>query len=240
MRILMIGDSWGWGEFDADSQKLHFGQLSHEGTSQYLLDIGHVVNNLCCPGDNNLRQLRFLEYELGKNEYDIIIWFVTEPLRNVYEFGPFPSSKDIWNYDYKLHKDYETILAIWFKLTFNNAQRIYDKFKIPFYLVGGICPIHPCIENYNFWIDHYNWGQDIINLDQPYNSAYHSRKFFEEYGQHLDAEKTVKELKLCIQFENTMKNSTRMQSMHPNRFEHKLLTDKIINTLCELKISSKD
>jgi hypothetical protein len=138
----------------------------------------------------------------------------------------------MWTFDYRHFDDYDKIIEFWFNLTYSTAQRIYDKFKIPFYVVGGMSPVHPLIKQLTFANGTYSWGEDLVGLPHPYNSLYHTCKFFDDYKEVLDDKRMYDEMKACKAFEEILENGSRFQAVHPTRIEHKLLTDKIINTLC--------
>ena len=76
-KILIVGCSWGCGEWDT---KNSIYQITHHGIAKYLKDKNFIVENCSIPGGNNNDSL----YQLKKNHknFDIKIFIVTEPFRD--------------------------------------------------------------------------------------------------------------------------------------------------------------
>ena len=237
MRFLIIGDSWAQGEFDPSSYEQRHSIIVHGGCATYLMERGHFVDNISCPGDNNLRQLRLTKQQLENKSYDQILWFVTEPLRNIYPYSPFPDDRDIWNYEVnRYHKDdydaYDAIVRDWFTLTFSVAQSIYDQHHIPFFMIGGMSPIHDCINEYSFHNGIIKtWGTDISGVAQPFNSPFHTRRFVEDNHQHLNDQRMIAEMKQCLTWEDSQRSSEDFISYHPSRNAHLRLTNRILDEI---------
>lgn len=237
MRFLIIGDSWAQGEFHPESYERRHSLIVHTGITAYLQQAGHDVNNISCPGDNNLRQLRLAKQELERNSYDQVIWFITEPMRNIYPYSPFPDDRDIWNYEANQYsKDdelsYDDMLEDWFTLTFTIAQSIYDQHLIPFFLVGGMSPVHDCIKNYSFHNGMVrSWGKDITGTYQPHNSPYHTRRFVEDNDAYLNDKRMNREMQQCLDWEESQRNSRYFICYHPDRQAHENLTKTILDEI---------
>jgi hypothetical protein len=77
-RILIAGDSWGCGEWKA------FGAgIAHLGLELYLTEYGCSVTNVSVPGCSNLDSVNSLKTNLENNEYDVILWIQTDPIRDL-------------------------------------------------------------------------------------------------------------------------------------------------------------
>ena len=237
VKFLIAGDSWGCGEFSPETIEKKTTIISHDGLVQYLIEADHFAINQSCPGDNNLRQLRLISDTLKKEKFDQIIWIQTEPLRNIYHYSPFPDDRDIWNYDITVYSKndysaYDKILEDWFRLTYNAAQEIYDRFSIPFYIIGGLSPVHSIIKKYTFCNNMIeSWSNTIVDIKQPHNTVYHTRKFTKNNVQYLNDKRMVEELEKCVAWEKAQESHADFIAYHPSRNAHKKLTDMILKDL---------
>ena len=165
MKFFIAGDSWGVGEWALISgcHKL----VPNTGLDYYLTQLGHTVTNISAGSAGNFGQLRHTYWSLKENSnYDYIIWFHTESMRDIEEIlinDPdegqryFPDF-DISNFDIGL--DY---------LDFKNykyAQTIADEYNIPFIVIGGQCPVNPIINQFSF-AQHiiHSWLAELLELN---------------------------------------------------------------------------
>lgn len=82
MRVLICGDSWGCGEWGWDSSKKYC--VTHSGLQYYFERDGHEVINLSAPSKCNMFSYnRILQYLSIDDNFDHIIWFKTDPLRDL-------------------------------------------------------------------------------------------------------------------------------------------------------------
>lgn len=224
MRFLIIGDSWGCGEWSDDRDSDNNRIIPHAGTAQYLMDAGHTVTNLSCPADNNWRQLRLAERELAVNEYDYCVWFQTEPLRNIYEYSPFPDPQDIFLVEPKL--EFDELLIGWYKKIYDCADRL----GIPVLAVGGLSPLHPLILRYDNLIPViWAWGEELTGTRQPYNTFWHTGKLAKDTD--LSPQRMSTELSKCRRYEDAQELSDRFIAQHPDRHAHKQLTERLLNSI---------
>ncbi len=82
--LMIMGDSWGLGEWGGDSLG-RYGIL-HGGLGQYAADAGYAVENISRPADSNRSQVDDLLARLSRGDLPTpsnIIWFVTDPLRDL-------------------------------------------------------------------------------------------------------------------------------------------------------------
>lgn len=81
MKILITGDSWGKGEWGWDANGNYCN--THPGLQAYLEHDGHAVTNVSRGMGSNLDAYRACQKALEKDEFDVIIWFETDPLRDL-------------------------------------------------------------------------------------------------------------------------------------------------------------
>lgn len=83
--FLIIGDSWGCGEWQhhsAISPPAPPPGILHKGLEQYLIDAGHLVQNHSIGGSSNYQSISILK-SLDLYKFNNIIWFQTDPIRDV-------------------------------------------------------------------------------------------------------------------------------------------------------------
>jgi hypothetical protein len=224
MRFLIIGDSWGCGEWSEERDSNNKRIIPHAGTAQYLIDAGHAVTNLSCPADNNWRQLRLAEQELAVVDYDYCIWFQTEPLRNIYEYSPFPDTQDIFPVEQGL--EFDELLLEWYKKIYDRADRLGTTVLV----VGGLSPLHPVILRYdNLKPVTWAWGEELTSAPQPFNTFWHTGKLARDTD--LSPKRMSTELSKCRRYEDAQETSDRFIAQHPDRQAHKQLTERLLNSI---------
>lgn len=210
-KFLIIGDSWGIGEWKKefvnggkpepvtrynrswewskswrnDDEWCLVTILPGTDIGSHLIKAGHNVYNLSQGGDANIRQLLSCREELEKNsKYDFIIWFHTEPIRD-YLLKLFKIPKNLLP-KLKEYNGYDELIDYWFNETYQQYEELYQEYKIPFIAVGGMTPLHPCINDFDF-AKHkiVNWSKEYIfenSPEHPYNGGQ-----FERFGlKHVD------------------------------------------------------
>ena len=125
-KILIIGDSWGCGEWRWSRPGV--GGPVHPGLELYLKEYGCDVTNLSVGGSSNSEILdRLNDCIKINNSYDVIIWFQTDPLRDL---QPYADNIEIFK------KDKEDFILVHDEL----LDSIYAKFNslnLPIYCLGG-------------------------------------------------------------------------------------------------------
>jgi len=192
-KFLIMGDSWGIGEWKKEFVKgekpdpiLRHGRswewtkswrndnewclvtiLPNTDIGTHLRNKGHTVQNIAEGGDANFRQLLSCRKELEKNSnYDYIVWFHTEPIRDyLLNLIQLPDSllENLKEYD-----GYDKLIEHWFKETYQQYEEIYQQYKIPFFVIGGMTPLPDYINNFNF-VKHkiVNWSKEYIFENSP-------------------------------------------------------------------------
>jgi hypothetical protein len=122
MKICINGDSWGEGEWQGPEDI--FG-LQHRGVEKYLIQDGFDVTNISEGGSSNKMSYDRLEKTLKNNEFDLIFFFQTDPLRDYRDskfFGVFNNLESLFfHYNQALHNHYQRINSL----------------NVPIYLIGG-------------------------------------------------------------------------------------------------------
>lgn len=90
--VIIIGDSWGCGEWSNDSKRF---RVLHKGLAHYLTEYGCSVTNLSKGGSSNEKQIKRLKLALKKIKPDVVLWFQTDPMRDHwFNNDQFPKSLD--------------------------------------------------------------------------------------------------------------------------------------------------
>lgn len=176
-RILIIGDSWGCGEWNylCPDSLLPLGEnwhqaeslycVSHRGLQKYLSDYGCYVHNLSKGKGSNMQALKYLDPvgPHGPSEdagrcYDYVFWFVTDPLRDHEVTSGIEA-----------HTKEQIIRSIdhYMDLALARANRIAQKhhFKTGIHVIGGL--YSPSIEQ----IDKYEYiHEGCLNFMKLFNS----------------------------------------------------------------------
>jgi hypothetical protein len=124
--IIIIGDSWGIGEWDKQYN------IGGPGFGQYLMLHDRVVN-LSLGGGSNSHSLDRLSEFLDKfqvDEYDTFYWIVTCPSRCTNLNNHLPSTKSL-----------EQVLLDTLYQSTRRAQHIAQQHGIQINLIGGLCDL---------------------------------------------------------------------------------------------------
>ena len=87
MSILIAGDSWGCGEWDLLPNGKYC--VTHKGIEQYFIDNGDIVTNISIGGGTNQNSVFQLQQQLSNMTFNCIIWFQTDPLRDLRPYATF-------------------------------------------------------------------------------------------------------------------------------------------------------
>ena len=80
---MIMGDSWALGEWRRDPDTGTGNHISHDGVRQYLREAGYHTVSMAEAGASNRSQLDRLATHHQSQGVDVIIWFVTDPLRDL-------------------------------------------------------------------------------------------------------------------------------------------------------------
>ena len=256
MKFLIIGDSWGCGEFEwfpsRDSKVKDLRPITDTGPDYYFKNLGHQAVNLSKSGDCNfsgilrsaMAYLNTNQQNNTTNDFDYIIWFHTEPIRDVISFilnngqGHLSTERqfDIDKFfpDFQQYKFYDGMQYIT-EQSYKFAQEIFNRHRIPFIVVGGVGYIDPTIEQFNFaQFTIRSWLSELLdNTDVPQNIC-----------RHPDMERAYTYYKTC-DVENFLKEIDRTDNLiamllghpkfpddlHPNRDEVERLVYRILEMI---------
>ena len=167
MRILISGDSWGCGEWGKDSNNKY--KVLHRGLEDYLINDKHIVKNISVAGGSISDTIQNLKKN-NINEYDFVIFFQTDPLRNLRPYHKI----------YEKFLSFNDIIKIQDEIL-DDSYNLLDNIGIKIYCIGGCSKINiDKIKNYNnlilvlpaiteFLLPEYNhplvWASDIIHRD---------------------------------------------------------------------------
>ena len=216
--IIIIGDSWGVGEWGTQDNEYC---LTGPGIGQYLSLHNRVVN-LSVGACTNTQALYRLEDFLNRyrhDEDDIFYWIVTDPKRCIRDEDVVDSTVGL-----------KTTLQLTLLKSINQAQAIAKERGITIKLIGGLCDLNPdCIGHCDnleivvpswgqlvdpryaasiFWVDRWDTIGEIVHKRRP--------ELTEEW---LDITKLInaKQATMWAAFDN--------RDWHPNRLAHRQLRD---------------
>ena len=227
MNFCIIGDSWG-GNFPSNLNIFH----------KILEPMGHTVTNISAGGASNRGQLQQLEYQVLNNnsDFDCIIWIYTETVRTFTEFISL---------DYGSVDDIDVAKTVFSDLTycdfyqdlnyianqdFKYAQRLFEKFSIPFVVIGSAGVVDQDVNKYNFSLwTLYSWNQEISGLKNiPINCYTHHVIKMADYGNY-DKKTVLSELEKIELLEKAMKDTTKYpDTRHPSIDFYPDLVERIL------------
>ena len=210
MKFFILGDSWGVGEWTKKSGR--FESIPNTGLDYHFTQLGHTVTNISAGSAGNFGQLRHAYWTLKENSnYDYIIWFHTESMRDIEEIlinDPddgqryFPDF-DISNFDIGL--DYLDVE------NYKYAQTIADEYNIPFIVIGGQCPVNLMVNQFSF-AQHiiHSWLAELLELNFiPPKNTFFSWDKIKKILDHYD----VDEKKFIIDNKNQLEDSKKIQEL---------------------------
>jgi len=239
-RILIIGDSWGEGEWDylcnnhlvnlnvcgcpPGTETLY--STSHRGLEKYLIDHGCYVENRSQGGKSNMGSLnRCKEAVNGRlDTFDYIFWFVTDPLRDFIPDDVLTAHSE---------KEIKERIAHYMDMALDRANKYGGECKTGVTTIGGLFSPDPgLVAKYeNIHIGCHSFlelcGFDIPEGWDGFNEVpYITDKFLDLSDTALD----YLEWKVDT-YHGFMANREFYppNEGHPNRKAHKILTEYLIN-----------
>jgi len=227
--IVILGDSWGVGEWGTDPKTQQTCCLTGPGIGQYC-SLHDQVINLSSGGCTNTDQLIHFKNLLEKftpDHTDVFYWIVTDPVRCF-------ANKD--RLDQLLHnqQSLETAIRSALDSFLRNINDIAQQHNIKINLIGGVCDLDTVnISKYSkLTILVPSWGK---LLDNTYASSIFYAKHMIELGQiikntrpdlvnewHSITDTAIKKENSWAQL---VDNKLSDDSFHPNRYGHKILRD---------------
>ena len=190
MKFFILGDSWGVGEWVLTTTS-QLEPVPNTGLDYHLTHLGHAVTNISAGSAGNFGQLRHAYWTLKENaDYDYIIWFHTESMRDIEEFLiKDPAEAKIQFPEFKMSLNFNSALRYMNQQNYQYAQTMYDEYQIPFIVVNGQSPLDPIIVNYSFVKHTIPWLTELLNLnfDPPANNFF-SWKKIQRILTHFDVD----------------------------------------------------
>jgi len=165
MKFFILGDSWGVGEWEKKNGR--FESVPDSGLDYWLRSAGHSVTNISAGSAGNFGQLRHAYWTLDTHcDYDYIVWFNTERIRDIQEIVIDDPKESAEQYPDITHSDLNAALDYVLVRNYQYAQQLYERYKIPFIVIGGQSAVPDQIKNYSFahWVIK-SWLQELLNLD---------------------------------------------------------------------------
>jgi hypothetical protein len=217
--IIIIGDSWGVGEWGIHNNKYYC--MTGPGIGQYI-SLHNTVTNLSVGAASNTCSLNRLEhffkrFTVEKTE-DTVYWIVTDPLRCM----PTPFAID-------KAESIKTTVEFFLNQSLSYANSIAKQNQISINLIGGLCDIDNInLSNYselNIVVP--SWGKLI---DAEYcSSVYCYSEIWQQLGKTLtDATKKEEWIHLtnyCKQKQYSASKIFLTDGHHPDSASHRLLRD---------------
>jgi hypothetical protein len=213
--IIIIGDSWGVGEWDEQFN------LGGPGFGQYLMLHDRVVNLSVGNGSNSQSLDRLSEF-LGKfqaDDYDTFYWIVTCPSRCINFIDHLPSTKVL-----------EQVLFDTLYQSMVRAQQIAEQHDIQINLIGGLCDLDNVdITGYTrLNVKVPSWGSLLYDkyatcAMYPGNWPNIGEIIQKSYPHHLQSWNTIADK--IIAKNRSWQEIFTTDGTHPTRKGHKILHD---------------
>lgn len=207
-KILIVGDSWGCGEWSND---IYPHRVTHLGLEYYLRKYGCKVSNLSEPGAANKRIVEILKEIVKIQKPDYIFWFQSDPIRDLrpYDQVTFPQS-------------ISELLHLGERLL-NKTYVELNNLGCKIYCIGGVTKLHKSIDHYDNLIPLID---SIIEMFDGIDSGFWISEWIQV--KHL----TFKD-SFLTQLENHMQNTLPKEYFypdgnHPNRKAHLKIFEYIL------------
>ena len=230
MKICIVGDSWGCGEWDSDPKGNHWN--SHKGLEHFLSQ-KHEVTNISVGGINNDEAYRRLTIALGTQSFDYVFWFMTDPLRdlrpydwfkqkNISLLNPFDWFKQNISFDDLLSEQNKCMKASFAK---------FNSIGIPIQCIGGCAKLDlNLIQKYSNLTP---FIPSVIEFLLP--NYTHSEVWFSDWYKFIGKQFDLESLDKLVELKNKQdllghehKDLFYPDGLHPNRYGHELLYNKVV------------
>lgn len=244
-RILIVGDSWGEGEWNhickhhlvtldicgCDKLTLRAGSpdgetiysITHRGLEKYLSEHGCLVKNISKGAISNFREISLCGSHTVE-AYDYVFWFVTDPLRD-YENKSLVAETS---------EDIKQIINQAMEQTLHMANDVFAECKNGVHIIGGVyAPDIKSIEKY----DNIHVGCEhfykLLDFDMP--EDFRGANCIPGNTSNLDLkEEAIDYLDETVRIQwdlsqNKYPEYFTPDDNHPNRKAHKILAEYLIS-----------
>lgn len=138
--IMIMGDSWACGEWGGRGTPGGY-RLLHPGTELYLREAGHSVRSVAAGGSSNWAQVDRMSphhpYQRDRagphsaRDTEVIIWFLTDPIRDTR--SPTPGDSE----------GYFALMDRLMRTSLTDLMRLYPRCRT--LLIGGAAPVPPWV-----------------------------------------------------------------------------------------------
>ena len=220
--IMIMGDSWARGEWSGGETPGGHG-VTHAGTEQYLREAGHRVSSVALGGSSNRAQVDrarvYTENRRRRQGIDHIIWFLTDPCRDIAEAHIARALPG-----YLAQRDHL-------------LRQQFDRVRhLPILLIGGVSavpawvageyPLFTClVRDLRCWLMPHAEPCEVLCRGWPYPSA------DPDLLDHFEQQEQQAEQHLSRARHETHSAEHRWfwpDGHHPNRAAHQLLTEELI------------
>jgi len=233
MKFFILGDSWGIGEWQTIDGLTTC--VPNSGVDYYLGQSGHTITNVSAGSASNFGQLRHAYWTLKKqSDYDYIIWFHTEPSRDIVEHViDDPIDGPLQYPDFKKIKNYHDAMSYINERNYIYAQEtIYNEFNIPFIVIGGVGRLEDCIDNYSFAVHKiYSWTEELLDLSYRLpRSILQTQRWIEIFSTaNYDKQQVLDEMIKVENYQNLLKTSPLFpDNAHVIRTEYEKLAHRLL------------
>jgi hypothetical protein len=221
-RLLIGGDSWGCGEWPNPGKGPY--KVTHLGLEQYLLDDGFCVKNCSVGAQSNKDSVDRVNCELELDSYDCVIWFQSDPLRDLRPYTNFNSQ----------FTSYQELLDLSNRLL-NSHYKMLNQSGHKVICVGGCTKLDPDIRNYENLIPLVDSMIELLLPNFTAPKVWHSDWLF-AIKSNIN-EDLLDQLLVNKKIQDSLRDKPifKPDGMHPNREGHRVL----FNTIKEFLIKGE-
>jgi hypothetical protein len=141
--------------------------VANTGLDHHLQQHGHTVTNISAGSAGNFGQLRHAYWTLKEcADYDFIVWFHTESLRDIIEICMQDPEEAKTQFPlFTIDVDFNRALDYIDEQNYAYAQQIYQEFGIPFIVVDGQSPFNRRLGKDHFVKHHIKWLEQLLELN---------------------------------------------------------------------------
>jgi len=163
MKYFIMGDSWGVGSYTREPYMI---PIPNTGLDYHLRERKHQVTNISAGSAGNFGQLRHAYWSLKENaNYDFIIWFHTESLRDIIEICMAdPEEQKVQFPKFRMHANFNSVLDYIDRQNYRYAQQLYETYNIPFIVIDGQSPFNLKLGLDHFVVHHIEWLKQLLEL----------------------------------------------------------------------------